>query len=110
MGGAGDVYKRQLVLIPKDSATLQMRQVAVSQPLQGQHLGAKLVAFAESFAATQGFTRIVLNARQTAEAFYHKHGYTRVSEPFVCLLYTSSTLHPPFGYFIFVFFSPAWPL
>ncbi len=72
-----------LVLIPKDSATLQMRQVAVSQPLQGQHLGAKLVAFAESFAATQGFTRIVLNARQTAEAFYHKQGYTTVSEPFV---------------------------
>ena len=39
--------------------------------------------FAESFAATQGFTRIVLNARQTAEAFYHKQGYTSVGEPFV---------------------------
>lgn len=72
-----------LVLIPKDSATLQMRQVAVRENRQGQHLGARLVAFAESFAATQGFTRIVLNARQTAEAFYHKQGYTTVSEPFV---------------------------
>lgn len=72
-----------LVLIPKDSATLQMRQVAVRESRQGQHLGARLVAFAESFAATQGFTRIVLNARQTAEAFYHKQGYTTVSEPFV---------------------------
>lgn len=72
-----------LVLIPKDRATLQMRQVAVRENRQGQHLGARLVAFAESFAATQGFTRIVLNARQTAEAFYHKQGYTTVSEPFV---------------------------
>lgn len=72
-----------LVLIPKDRATLQMRQVAVRENRQGQHLGARLVAFAESFAATQGFTRIVLNARQTAEAFYHKQGYTTVSEPFL---------------------------
>ena len=72
-----------LVLIPKDSTTLQMRQVAVDTALQRQHLGARLIAFAESFAATQGFTRIVLNARQTAEAFYHKQGYTSVGEPFV---------------------------
>lgn len=72
-----------LVLIPKDSTTLQMRQVAVRENRQGQHLGARLIAFAESFAATQGFTRIVLNARQTAEAFYHKQGYTTVSEPFL---------------------------
>ena len=66
-----------LVLIPKDSTTLQMRQVAVDTALQRQHLGARLIAFAESF------TRIVLNARQTAEAFYHKQGYTSVGEPFV---------------------------
>lgn len=72
-----------LVLIPRDSTTLQMRQVAVDTALQGQHLGARLIAFAESFAATQGFTRIVLNARQTAEAFYRKQGYTSVGEPFV---------------------------
>ena len=79
----GDALDAVLVLIPKDRATLQMRQVAVRENRQGQHLGARLVAFAESFAATQGFTRIVLNARQTAEAFYHKQGYTTVSEPFV---------------------------
>ncbi|WP_195269974.1 GNAT family N-acetyltransferase [Eubacterium sp. 1001713B170207_170306_E7] len=79
----GPALAAVLVLIPKDSATLQMRQVAVDTALQGQHLGAKLVAFAESFAATQGYTRMILNARQTAEAFYHKQGYATVSEPFM---------------------------
>lgn len=79
----GTTLAAVLVLIPLDNNTLKMRQVAVDEALQGKHLGQKLITFAESFAKTQGYQKIILNARKYAEVFYHKQQYQRVSEPFI---------------------------
>ncbi len=71
-----------LVLTPKDPLTLKMRQVAVRGDLQGRGLGRKLVEASELWARENGFHVIVLNARETAVAFYLAQGYHLEGEPF----------------------------
>ena len=72
-----------LNLTPADENTVKMRQVAVEPDLQGKGVGKALVEFAEQFAREQGFTRIVLNARNTAVPFYLKSDYTVEGDQFV---------------------------
>ena len=72
-----------LVLTPLDGGEIKMRQVAVEPALQGQGIGTEMVAFSESFVRSRGFSRMVLNARDTAVAFYLGLGYEIVGEPFV---------------------------
>lgn len=71
-----------LILTPKDTVTLKMRQVAVLASLQGRGLGRKLVEASEVWARENGFRVIVLNARDTAVAFYEAQGYVVEDEPF----------------------------
>ncbi len=72
-----------LVLTPLESGRIKMRQVAVEPELQGRGFGAELVRFSEVFARELGFSRMVLNARDTAVAFYLKLEYEIEGEPFV---------------------------
>jgi len=72
-----------LVLTPLEGGHIKMRQVAVEPSLQGRGLGAELVRFSEVFAKDRGFTRMVLNARDTAVPFYLKLDYEIEGEPFV---------------------------
>ncbi len=71
-----------LVLKPVDAFTVKMRQVAVQENLQGQGIGKKLVAFAETFAREHLFKTMVLHARDTAIPFYLAQGYELYGEPF----------------------------
>lgn len=71
-----------LILVPDNSTSVKMRQVAVAADFQQQGLGKKLVNFAENWAIEAGFTLMHCNARDTAVPFYHKLGYTTVGEPF----------------------------
>lgn len=72
-----------LVLLPLDSDTLKMRQVAVTPEAQGRGVGTVLVEFAEQFALARGFRTIVAHARETALRFYRAHGYSVVGEAFL---------------------------
>lgn len=72
-----------LVLLPKESGDIRMRQVAVKPHLQGQGIGRALVEFAEQFARERGFTLMKLHARDIAIPFYERLGYESVGEPFV---------------------------
>jgi predicted GNAT family N-acyltransferase len=79
----GDKVVGCLVMTPKSSDIVKMRQVAVEPELQGSGLGTKMVAASEDWAKQKGYQRIELNARDTAVAFYLKLSYQTVGDPFV---------------------------
>ncbi|MEE2001948.1 bifunctional GNAT family N-acetyltransferase/hotdog fold thioesterase [Alkalimonas sp. MEB108] len=58
----------------------QIRYMAVDPKYQGQQLGARLVAELEQQAFALGCTEVVLNARDSAEGFYQRLGYS-VQQP-----------------------------
>ncbi len=64
------------VLTPYDASTIKLRQMAVSDEVQGQNIGSQLLTSAEQKAREMGHTQIVLAARVTAQTFYEKNGYT----------------------------------
>jgi len=71
-----------LHLKPLSDIVLKMRQVAVDDNLQGKGYGSKLVRFSEEFARNNGYSEIVLHARDTAVAFYEKLNYRKTGKPF----------------------------
>ncbi len=74
--------KGGLLLSPKDKGQIKMRQVAVSEDIQRQGIGALLVEKSEEIALEQGFKKMVLSARDTAVPFYKKLGYKKVGAAF----------------------------
>lgn len=72
-----------LILTPRGSGTLRMRQVAVAADLQHQGLGTRLVQYAEQFAAERGYVEIAAHARDKAVPFYEKLGYEVTGDRFV---------------------------
>jgi GNAT superfamily N-acetyltransferase len=71
-----------LVLRPRDDGDIQMRQVAVAPDLQRQGIGKNLVEYAETWARSAGYRRMVLHAREMAVPFYEALGYRKHGEPF----------------------------
>lgn len=64
-----------LVLTPHNKQTVQLRQMAVAEHMQGKNIGRQLVDYAEQFAWDKGYTHIMLHARMVAKGFYEKLGY-----------------------------------
>ncbi len=71
-----------LMLHPKSAETVQLRQMAVYDHLQGRGLGRELVAAAERLATDRGYTKMILHARQVALGFYKSMNYTVVGDEF----------------------------
>ncbi len=71
-----------LHLKPLSDTLLKMRQVAVDEALQGKGYGSKLVRFSEEFARNNGYSEIILHARDTAVTFYKKLNYITIGKPF----------------------------
>ena len=59
-------------------AEAQVRFMAVDPPAQGRGLGGKILRECERRARLGGAKSIVLNAREDAQQFYLKHGFTVV--------------------------------
>lgn len=72
-----------VVLKKMDNTTLKMRQVAVDSDLQRTGIGKIMVVFSEQYALENGYTTIVLHARDTAKDFYLKLDYYIVGDRFV---------------------------
>ena len=53
----------------------QVRFMAVAPEAQGRGIGAQLLAALEEAARAAGATTVVLDARESAVAFYHRRGY-----------------------------------
>lgn len=60
----------------------QIKQVAVSSDYRGKNIGRALMQYAELVASQQGYTSIILNARDSAWHFYEKVGYTAIGNRF----------------------------
>jgi N-acetylglutamate synthase-like GNAT family acetyltransferase len=59
-----------------------IRQVSVRPDLQRSGVGKALMSEVDAEAGRLGLSRLWLNARITAEAFYHRLGYVTVSDRF----------------------------
>jgi predicted GNAT family N-acyltransferase len=63
--------------------TLKLRQMAVSNTVQGKGIGASIMNFAENLALDKGFSTISMHARDSAIGFYEKLGYKVEGEGFI---------------------------
>jgi len=70
------------ILTPIDKTKVQLRQMAVTENMQGQGIGKLLIRFAEEKAREAGFSTIMMHARKTAISFYEKAGYRIVGDEF----------------------------
>jgi predicted GNAT family N-acyltransferase len=70
------------MLTPVDKETLQLRQMAVPDKLQGKGIGASIMSFAESLARDKGYKSMIMHARNTAIGFYEKFGYKTKGKEF----------------------------
>ncbi len=78
--GADVVGYASVILEP--DGTGHIRQVSVAEAVRGAGVGRALMEEAEHEAHRRGLRQLWLNARVTAEGFYHRLGYTTVSEVF----------------------------
>ena len=70
------------VLTPQENGVVQLRQMAVLKEMQGKKIGAAIIAFAEKVAKENGFTVLMMHARNPVITFYEKCGYTTAGEEF----------------------------
>ena len=63
-------------MLADESPRVKMQRVAVAPDVQGQGIGADMLAFSEDWAAKKGFTEVYVHARDTAVPFYEKHGFS----------------------------------
>lgn len=78
----GDEVVACVGLFPEADGVLRLRQMAVAPGLQGQGVGARLLAFAEEWARGAGAAEIDMHARVGAQGFYERSGYTREGAEF----------------------------
>ena len=62
---------------------LRLRQMAVSNNLQGKGIGRALMIFAENIARDMGYEVLMMHARVTAIGFYEKLGYVKKDGQFI---------------------------
>ena len=70
------------MLVQEEPGTVRLRQMAVSNNLQGKGIGRALMIFAENIARDRGFKKLTMHARKTAAGFYEHLGYSICSDEF----------------------------
>jgi predicted GNAT family N-acyltransferase len=70
------------MLVPEGEKTVRLRQMAVTDGLQGKGIGRVLMNFAENVAKDMGNKKLNMHARKTALGFYEKLGYKICSDEF----------------------------
>ena len=70
------------VLTPENEHTIQLRQMAVENKLQGKGVGASLLRFAENIARDRGYSYMTMHARDGAIGFYERNGYQKDGDLF----------------------------
>jgi N-acetylglutamate synthase-like GNAT family acetyltransferase len=63
------------LLTPRENGLIQLRQMAVRPDHQGKRIGAAIIDFAEEVAKQNGFTTLIMHARNPVIDFYKKCGY-----------------------------------
>lgn len=62
---------------------IQLKQMAIAEPLQNLGFGRKIVQFGIDVAVDLGYTTMILHARENAVGFYKKLGFDIVGEKFI---------------------------
>ena len=70
------------MLTETDPKTVRLRQMVVTDVLQGKGIGRVLMSFAENIARDRGYRRLTMHARKSAVGFYEKNGYKICSGEF----------------------------
>lgn len=78
----GDEVVGYTCLIKDPDRTAHLRQVCVRPDMQGTGIGRALMAEAEAEAQQLGLSQMWLNARVSAEPFYHRCGWKSVGGQF----------------------------
>ena len=63
------------MLVKEEPTVVRLRQMAVSNNLQGKGIGKALMLFAENIARDRGFHTLKMHARKTAVGFYERLWY-----------------------------------
>ncbi len=80
-GFIGDKIIATIFLAKIDDSMARIKAVMILEEYRGTGLGKFIMNYAEDVARNQGYKYIKLLSRMSAEAFYEKLGYKRVSEP-----------------------------
>jgi predicted GNAT family N-acyltransferase len=72
-----------VIVVPLDSTTAKIRQMAVRPNQQQSGLGSKLLTAVHDDCRQRGVQRITMHARVSAIGFYQRLGYTITSAEFV---------------------------
>ena len=65
-----------------NSNTLKIRQMAIDKKYQKMGYGKKLIQYAENYAATKNYKKIIITARMGALDFYLRYGYQTEGKKF----------------------------
>ena len=71
------------MLVEELPSIVRLRQMAVSNDLQGKGIGRALMNFAENLARDRGYKIIRMHARDNAVGFYEKVGYKVKGDKFI---------------------------
>lgn len=78
-----DIMEGCCLLTQIAEGTVKLRQMAVTNNLQGKGIGRVIMNFAENVARDRGYKKITMNARKNAIGFYEKLGYKVVGDEFI---------------------------
>jgi predicted GNAT family N-acyltransferase len=78
----GDKLVGCLILVPHDNGKVKMRQVAVAESHQRKGIGTLMCKFSHQWAIDNNYASMYCHARDVAEPFYTKLGYSIISAPF----------------------------
>ena len=81
-GSIDDQIRACCVVVEKEDAWCQVRQVAVDAQFQGQGYGKQFMEFAHNHILSLGGKRVFCHSRNVAEPFYKRLGYRSVGEYF----------------------------
>lgn len=70
------------IISPIDLQKCKIRQVCVSNTLQGIGIGTKLMTYAEEIAMNHGFNTVILHARKTVISWYESLNYEVIGDEF----------------------------
>ena len=79
----GDELIGVCIITPLNPMTARMRQVVITPNCRKMGIGRTMMLFAEHRAIELGFSRLILDSRLTAMAFYEKLGYRKVGHKFM---------------------------
>ncbi len=85
VAGRGDsgTVQAYLQFKPIDERVAKMQQVLVAAHWQGKGVGRRLVEFAEDHARDEGYSEVILHAREVVTGFYEALGYRKEGDVFM---------------------------